>query len=191
MSLNDDPRWRRLQDREITCASCGKLHQGLFDLVAVRPDHWPAGLEHSSNSAAQSSKNFLSEDFCVLNGEYFFVRCVLFVPIIGGDGQHLGYGSWSTLSQQNFESYMDTFDDGEQDKLGPWFGWFSNRLHGYPDTLNLKCQVQPQSKRQRPIITLEPTDHPLAREQRDGITLDRLLEIYAVNGHDMRAALTD
>jgi hypothetical protein len=28
-------------------------------------------------------------------------------------------------------------------------------------------------------------------EQRSGISLDRLLDIYAVNGHDIRAALAD
>jgi hypothetical protein len=46
--------------------------------------------------------------------------------------------------------------------------------------------VHPQPARQRPYIELEPTDHPLAVEQRTGITLDRLLELYALNGHDMR-----
>lgn len=183
MTLDGDPRWRRLQDRETTCASCGKPHRGLFDLGALQPYYWQAGLE--------SSTNYLSEDFCVTNGEHFFVRCVLLIPIIGSDGQSLGYGSWSSLSQQNFESYMDTFDGGEQGRLGPWFGWFANRLPGYPDPLNLKCSVQPRDGRQRPTITLEPTEHPLAVDQRNGITFDRLLELYALNGHDLRAALTD
>jgi len=45
--------------------------------------------------------------------------------------------------------------------------------------------------RQRPRIELEPTDHPLAIEQRAGITFDRLLDIYALNGHDIARALVD
>jgi hypothetical protein len=52
--------------------------------------------------------------------------------------------------------------------------------------VNLKCHVRPRSGRQRPLIELEPTDHPLSVEQRDGISIDRLLEIYAINGHDLR-----
>jgi len=48
----------------------------------------------------------------------------------------------------------------------------------------------PQAARQRPFIELEPTDHPLAVEQRSGITFDRLLELYAINGHDMRKSFT-
>ena len=96
-----------------------------------------------------------------------------------------------TLSRKNFEIYTETFDGGRQDGLGPWFGWFSNRLEGYPETLNLKAQVRPQGGHVRPLVELEPTDHPLAIEQRHGISFDRLLEIYALNGHDMRPSLTD
>jgi Uncharacterized protein conserved in bacteria (DUF2199) len=73
----------------------------------------------------------------------------------------------------------------------PWFDWFSNRLKGYPDTLSLKCRAIPRDGRARPCIELEPTSHPLAFEQREGITFERLLEIYTLNGHDMRAALSD
>jgi hypothetical protein len=90
---------------------------------------------------------------------------------------------------RNFHIYLDAFDAGGRDDLGPWFGWFFNRLPGYPDSLNLKCQLYPQANRQRPRIELEPTDHPLAVEQLKGITFDRLLEIYALSGHDLRAAL--
>jgi len=52
----------------------------------------------------------------------------------------------------------------------------------------LKCHVLPQEGRQRPLVRLEATDHPLAVEQQTGITFDRLLELYALNGHDLSAA---
>ena len=54
-----------------------------------------------------------------------------------------------------------------------------NALPGYPPTLSLKLSVQTGAAGERPIATLEPTDHPLAIEQRDGIALDRVLEIVA------------
>src|SRR5581483_7738389 len=180
--LADDPRWRRLQARGIDCKTCGQLHKGLFDLACARPEQWSGGEERVPNSAALTSRHFLSEDLCVLDGEHYFVRCVLELPIIGAPGERFGYGTWSTLSKSNFELFLESFDAGEQDHLGPWFGWFSNRLKGYPDTLNLRCQVLPQSGRQRPRIELESVDHPLAVEQRHGVTFDRLLEIYALNG---------
>jgi hypothetical protein len=188
-----DPRWLKLHDREWVCPCCGETHSGPFDIACDKPDFWPGPGEKSPNSdvmmPGDPHTNVLTEDFCILNGEHFFVRCVLRLPIVGTAGEHFGFGVWATLSKKNFETYLSVFDAGDAGDLGPWFGWFSNRLPGYPDTLNVKCRVHPQDHRQRPHIELEPTDHPLAIDQRQGITLDRLLEIYALSGHDIRPGL--
>jgi hypothetical protein len=189
--LSNDPRWRRLWERPWRCPACQDEHLGIFDLACGKPDHWSGSEEKAPNSALDLTGDFLSEDFCVLAGEHFFVRAVLELPIAGGGGERFGFGVWSTLSRENFERYVETFDSGEQDGMGPWFGWFSNRLKGYPETLNLKCQVHPVGERQRPRIELEATEHPLAVEQQHHITFDRLLELYALHGHDIRSALTD
>jgi hypothetical protein len=169
-----------------TCVSCGERHEGIFDLAYNKPEFWQGPEDYSPNATAASSTHFLSEDFCVLNDQHYFVRAVLQLPLIGLDGQYFGYGVWTTLSKKNFQLYLESFDSGEQAHLGPWFGWFSNRLKGYPDTLNLKCQVHPQAGRQRPLVELEPTDHPLAIEQKQGIDCGRLMEIYASDGHAPR-----
>jgi hypothetical protein len=186
----EDPRWLRLHDNEWMCPCCGLKHAGLFDLACSKPDFWQSGEQRKPNFEARTSNNVLTEDFCVLNQEHFFVRCVLRLPIAGRPGISFGFGVWSTLSKKNFDLYFDAFDSDRQGNMGPWFGWLSNRLKGYPDTLNLKCHVHPQDGRQRPYIELEPTEHPLAVEQQNGISFDRLLEIYALNGHDLRDALS-
>jgi hypothetical protein len=188
MPLEQDPRWLRLHGREWTCPCCGERHAGLFDLACDKPDFWQGAEEKRSNSAVLTSSNVLTEDFCILDGENFFVRCVLQLPITGTP-EYFGYGVWATLSKKNFDIYLDTFDEGNQGHLGPWFGWFANRLAGYPDTLNLKCHLHPRDGRQRPCLELEPTDHPLALEQQRGISFDRVLDIYALHGHDLRPAL--
>lgn len=166
--LNQDPRWIRFHDRNWLCPCCGMRHAGLFDLASGKPEVWPGSEEKSPNSEARTSDNVLTEDFCVLAGEYFFVRCVLQLPVLGASDVYFGFGVWATLSKKNFNIYLDTFDSGHQGGLGPWFGWFSNRLKGYPDTLNLKCDVTPREGRNRPYIKLEATSHPLAIEQREG-----------------------
>lgn len=171
--------------REWRCATCTKPHRGLFDLASHSPEQWQDDPEYQPNGAAAHESHVLTEDFCILNGEHFFVRCVLELPLIGAAGERFGYGVWSSLSKDNFARYTATFDDGEQGELGPWFSWFSNRLKGYPDTLNLKCSVHPQNGRQRPLITFHAHEHPLTIEARDGITFDRLREIFALHGHAM------
>jgi hypothetical protein len=178
-----DPRWQRLRERSWSCASCGQVHHGIFDLGCSRPDFWQDSTQPLPNSAAAGATHCLTEDFCILDGEHFFVRCILKLPLLGNPDDYFAFGVWSTLSQKNFTDYRKTFDSGAQEGLGPWFGWLSNRLQGYPDTLNLKCQVHPQARRQRPWLEVQPGEHPLATESREGISYERLLEIYAAYGH--------
>ena len=82
------------------------------------------------------------------------------------------FGVWSTLSRENFARYMELFDNADRTELGPMFGWFSNRLPGYPDTTNLKCHVYPCEPDFRPMIELEPTEHPLSIQQRQGVRFE-------------------
>lgn len=105
----------------------------------------------------------------------FFIRCLLLLPIRNTDAK-FGFGVWSSLSQENFTRYQKHYDEDMAD-WEPMFGYLSNRLPDYPDTLSLKLSVQPQKKGKRPELTLEPTEHPLAVDQRDGIALGRILEI--------------
>jgi hypothetical protein len=64
-----------------------------------------------------------------------------------------------------------------------YFGWVSTTLPCYLDTLNLKAMVHTRPVGQRPYIELEPTDHPLAMEQRNGIDLARVQEIAELLMH--------
>lgn len=189
-SLEDDPRWRRLHDSEWVCPHCNCVHNGLFDLGVDRPIVWSDPGDALPNSAITESDHVLTEDFCILQGQNFFVRGVAYLPIIGAQDSFFGLGVWSSLSKANFDLYVSQFDDGGSEDSGPWFGWFSNNLKGYPDAFRLKCNVHPQSGGRRPHIELEETDHPLSVEQRQGITFDRILDLYALNGHDVREALT-
>ncbi|MGL4241017.1 MAG: DUF2199 domain-containing protein [Beijerinckiaceae bacterium] len=181
----EDARWSLFRDAAIVCASCGETHRGVFDLASTKPDFWQDGEDIRPNAAVAGSDHVLTEDFCILDGQHFFVRCVLELPLAGWNGQRFGFGVWSTLSRPNFERYRDTFDSGEQAELGPMFGWFSNNIHGYEPTLNLKCYVHPQNGRRRPLIELEPTEHRLSLDQRQGIGFDRLLEVYRAHKHDL------
>jgi hypothetical protein len=60
----------------------------------------------------------------------------------------------------------------------PMFGWLMAALPTYePSTLSLKTMVHTRPLGLRPLVELEPTDHPLAVEQREGITLARVQQI--------------
>ncbi|MFE3286272.1 DUF2199 domain-containing protein, partial [Streptomyces sp. NPDC059233] len=98
------------------------------------------------------------------------------------------WGVWVSLSRENFSRAADLWDRPGREAEDPYFGWLTTDLTVYPTTtLNLKTNVHTRPVGERPFVELEPTDHPLAVEQRTGITLDRVREIAATvlhAGHD-------
>ena len=97
VNLDDDPRWQRLHDREWTCPCCGESHGGLFDLAVPKPSVWQGDEKPRPNTELDTSTSILTDDFCVLDGEHFFVRGALMVPIIGNSDEYFGFGAWSSL----------------------------------------------------------------------------------------------
>ncbi len=160
---------------KFTCAICGDLHEGSPSFGYDSP-HYYGGVPEAERAA----RTTLTDDLCSIDDEDFFVRAILEIPIHGVEEPFL-WGVWASLSETNFHCYADTFESAVQECS--YFGWFSNRLPYYPDTLSLKTQVHLQSERDRPKIELEPTDHPLAVDFRDGISWDRAVEIAEVAMH--------
>jgi len=162
------------------CRSCDLLHEGIFHLGCDAPYHWGRAGVIEPNNALRLDADFLSEDFCVMGGQHSFVRGVLEIPVIGLEDS-FGYGCWSTLSSTNFQRYVAEFKANEAGEA--WTGWFSSELTAFPGTVNAPCWVAPQPGGRRPSIWLEDEDHPLSIAQRDGITPERLLDIYRQHGH--------
>ena len=49
--------------------------------------------------------------------------------------------------------------------------------------MDLKTLVHLRDRGIRPFTELEPTDHPLAVEQREGISIQRVTELYIIMVH--------
>jgi hypothetical protein len=104
------------------------------------------------------------------------VRAVLEIPIIGHT-ETLEWGTWGSLSEQSFKTYVESFDDLDQSRLGSLFSWFASYLPGYPSTLGLRSRLVPRDARHRPLVEFDPTqDHPLVLDKINGISLDRAIE---------------
>jgi hypothetical protein len=164
------------------CAGCGELHEGLIDIAAFAPDPWPNAEIYEPNDSLRLEGDFLSEDFCVMGGRYFFARCVLEIPV-HGFADKFGFGCWSTLSRTNFDKFLGGFNDSVYADWGPWPGWLGNRLADYIGTEPEAVHVFPQPNRQRPTLRVQDGNHPLAIAQSEGITPERMLEILRACGH--------
>jgi hypothetical protein len=165
-------------DYDWTCACCGKRFQTLpLDYAFKSPDHW-----HGLPEEERVRRGYCSSDFCEIDGTDLFIRGCIDVPIRGGP-ERFSWGAWVSLSAASMARAKELFDRDPEPGEAPRFGWLCNCISIYPDTLNLRTQVRFQPGNQRPLIVLEPTDHPLAVEQREGITLDRVKEIVAALMH--------
>jgi hypothetical protein len=154
------------------CSSCGQFHEGLpMDFAFDEPIY-----AHALSPEEKETRCELTPDWCVIDNEHFFVRGRLEIPVIDGPRSFV-WGLWTSLSEKNFKRTQELWNVAGRENEPPYFGWLSNSVPGYPETLNLKTRAHTRAVGERPFIELEPTDHPLAVEQREGITMARVQQI--------------
>jgi hypothetical protein len=154
------------------CRSCGQYHEGLpLSYGAEAPALW-----YLLPEAERQQRAELSSDLCVIDEQYFFILGNIEIAIQKSD-QFFAWSVWVSLSEANFARTLELWETPGRENEPPYFGWLSTQLPCYPDTLRLKTHVHIQPVGQRPIVELEATDHPLAIEQRTGMTWDRIQEI--------------
>jgi hypothetical protein len=86
------------------------------------------------------------------------------------------YGVWVSLSEKSFATFRDTYELEGREQQAPFFGWLTAVPPPFPEAL-LKTMVHLRPVPNRPYIELEPTDHPLAVAQKEGISPARVQEI--------------
>jgi hypothetical protein len=161
--------WSEEGRMSFRCTVCGEVHDELPDVGSDRPDpYWDVPEDERERRIE------LTSDTCVIDGEDYFIRGVIQIPVRDHpDG--FGFGVWVSQKRENFEAYVSEPDSSE---IGPFFGWLSTRIAYYAeDTMLLKTRAHFRGDSLRPLIELEPTAHPLAVDQREGITLQKALEI--------------
>jgi len=159
------------------CTSCADWHEGMPTYGADAPLHY-----YAVAAEERERRCSLGSDECVIDEKWFFVRGCLEIPV-RGESEPFIWGLWVSLSRENFEQFLRYFAKSSRSHIGPFFGWLSAELPLYPSTENLKTRIHLRDDGLRPLIELEPTDHPLAVEQREGISVDRVAEIYSFYEH--------
>jgi hypothetical protein len=159
------------------CKSCGQTHTGIPTFGWDYPVDYLAVPE-----AERHARCRLTSDMCVIDDAFFFVRGCLDIRVVGTD-ESFSWGVWASLSKESFTRFFELYDVPQRSQFGPFFGWLSAHIWIYPDTVNLKTMVHLRDNGARPYVEVEPTRHPLAVEQQNGISLDRVAEIYELIMH--------
>ena len=159
-------------DHAWICRCCGKQFDTLpLDFACQAPDHW-----FQIPELERALRGKLDSDVCLLDDRDIFVRGCLEIPIIGQDDCFI-WGVWVSVSEASFARILELWEASGIENKSPKFGWLCNNISIYPTTLNLKTHLHVRDGGRRPLIELEPTDHPLAIEQRHGISIKRVEEI--------------
>jgi hypothetical protein len=98
------------------------------------------------------------------------------------------------MDRMDFQGYVDA---AKTNKLRSWAGvraQMANRLSGFPPTDGLTGTAVHEEGSNWPVLLVrgfqrpDRAGHPLLKEQESGIGMDRVLDLFAVYGHDMKAA---
>jgi hypothetical protein len=105
------------------------------------------------------------------------------------------YTVWAAVERSDLEAYIAAKAQNTLSNEARFKARLVSRIAGHHDTANLMGLAFQQEDGWPPLLLLAGTqpytnrpDHPLLQEQRQGIGLDRALELFAAYGHDMRPA---
>lgn len=152
------------------CGKCGEDHEGLPDVGMEYPDPYLAIPVDEREERTEHT-----EDTCIVHadeGTHYFVRAVIMLPLHDRD-EPFGIGVWVSQSEKNFQRYVD------DEEMEPTVGYIANKIGAYEDsTFLLVGRLHFRNgEKLRPLVELQPTEHRLSIEQRNGISMDRAWEI--------------
>lgn len=154
-----------------TCQTCRRNHARIplcFGLEAP----WRVLVPE----AEFSERVELTADQCVIDNQHFFIRGHIELPI-HDNPEPLAFSVWASLSEKSFLHVCERWEAPDRASDPPYFGWLCSRISIYPNTVHLKMSVQSRAPGVVPQFTVEPTNHPLALDQHNGISIARWHEI--------------
>lgn len=175
-----------------TCSCCGKPYEGSPSFAYLKPVYY-----FDVPEAEREARIKIDDDLCYIRAaaddpddhDIYAIRCTLDIPIRGVEAP-FSWGVWASQSQENFWRYVETYNS-DQSGDGS-FGWLAVSMPYYDRSQpgepleSLVCNVVWGKKGQRPKIMLQETDHPLYRDQADGIdweTAVMIAQTYLKGAH--------
>ena len=99
------------------CGTCGDVHAGL--------PAWHFGAPVQALAVPREERERrvdLTEDGCVIDGNQFFVKGLLEIPVHGVPEPFV-WGVWLSLNEDSFDQYVALFDDEQRPAGAEFFGW--------------------------------------------------------------------
>lgn len=154
------------------CSVCGERHEVLPLSYSVKAPHAVTAIPLDE----LEKRVVMTRDQCVIDGRDFYLRGRIPIPVIGLDEPFI-WGVWAEISPKNFLRSNELWHLEGREREPAFPGWLNNELFLFGNTINLEVSVQTQKVGWRPHFIIADRKHPLAIEQLEGITLQRVEEI--------------
>jgi hypothetical protein len=159
-----------------TCRCCGQPQEGLpLAWGPLAPAPYEALPEGERETRAR-----INADLCIIDDREFYIRGLIELPIVGR-AEVFSWIAWCSISAASWQRMGDLWEAPDRDSEPPFFGWLASALPYEPGTLGLKTNVHFRPPGVVPSIEIEPTDHPLAVAQRDGMAIADIIAIAERN----------
>lgn len=157
------------------CDCCDKVYENIpLCFGAAVPDLYNVIPEEERATRVEMNKSL-----CIIDEKYFLHRGLLTIPIIDNDNDNLVFDIWTTISEKDFERRMELWEDPNRMNEPPYCGWLNSYIPTYGNTINIKTIAVEQELGSVPDILVMEEGHPLAADQRTGITMDKALDIVS------------
>jgi hypothetical protein len=136
---------------DCVCGHCGRTLTGpLLDVSCRMPDAVFA-LPEGDRAARVWQSADDRPDFVVLDGEHFFVRGLLPIPLEGG--VEFRYGIWLEVAPPDFRRIWDVWDDAPEYARLRFPAWLANALRPWGErTLGAGVVAATRTANDRPYV---------------------------------------
>ena len=160
------------------CRVCGRHHEVLPLSYSVKAP--VAALAVPKDEIER--RVVITADQCVIDGRFYYVRGRFALPVHGLDEPFI-WGVWARLRPEDFYTTNKRWTDPNRVDEPAYAGLLNSELPLYGDTLNLPVHVVTQPVGRRPHFFVVNPQHPLAAEQREGISMERVIQIAEIMLH--------
>jgi hypothetical protein len=165
------------------CIKCGQWHDNLPLGWGIAEPIYLAKLSAAERAGRVQIDH--EAGVCILDGATFILG-LLQIPIRNSD-RKFTWTLWVQVAQPDMDNILANWTNPRRAEMDPTPSILVEYFGDYPECERMHVYVRHQEPGKRPLLEVLPTEHPLYKEQTEGITDGRIREIAMAMYHPLAA----
>ncbi len=158
---------------KVQCSRCSQEH----DLEHMDPSFALPDVVFALSPAERKKSARIRKDMCALPDKDLYFMRVLLRFHVANRLRPCNWGVWVQVEYKVIQQMVELWDDDARLDMLPATGALANELTGYPGSLGLQGELRFANLTDIPYFTLGlDSDHPLAQDQRTGVSAERAVD---------------